>query len=67
MEGSWMERGRKGKGGQNPLWEETGEVKSGQEFEQRCLAVGEEELGVATRKSKTSGTQEIPRTQQGGH
>jgi hypothetical protein len=38
-----------------------------QEFERRRVAVGEGDLGVATRKSQMPGTQEIPRTQQGGH
>ena len=39
----------------------------GQEIEQRCVAMGDGELGVATRKSQMPGTQEIPRTQQGEH
>jgi hypothetical protein len=39
----------------------------GQEFERRYLAVGDEDLGVATRKSQMTGTQEVPRTQQGCH
>jgi hypothetical protein len=59
---------------ENNLWEIEGEKREqengeqfrygrsieGQEFECRCVAVGERELGVATRKS-----QEVPRTQQG--
>ena len=38
----------------------------GQEFESRCVVVGEGEQGVATRKSQMPGTQEVPRTQKGG-
>ena len=30
-----------------------------------CVAVGKGKLGVATRKSQMSGTQEVPRVQQG--
>jgi hypothetical protein len=33
----------------------------GQEIEQRCVAMGEGELGVATRKSQMPGKQEPPR------
>ena len=44
-----------------------GESTEGQELQSRCVAVGERELGVATRKSQMPGTQEVPRTQQGGH
>ena len=36
-----------------------------QEIEQRCVAMGDGELGVATRKSQMPGKQEAPRTQQG--
>ena len=34
----------------------------GQEIEQRCVAMGDGELGVATRKSQMPGKQEPPRT-----
>ena len=34
----------------------------GQEFEQRCVAIGHGELGVATRKCQMSGLQEPHRT-----
>jgi hypothetical protein len=37
----------------------------GQEIEQRYVAMGDGELGVATRKSQMIGKQEAPRTQQG--
>ena len=37
----------------------------GQEIEQRCVAMGDEELGVATRKFQMPGKQEPPRTLQG--
>jgi hypothetical protein len=33
----------------------------GQEIEQRCIAMGDGELGVATRKSQMLGKQEPPR------
>ena len=56
----------RGKRGPVQIWEETGEKYTGQEFKRRCIVVGEGKLGVATRKSQTPGTQEIPRTQQGG-
>jgi len=36
-----------------------------QEIEQRCAAIGDKELGVATRKFQMPGKQEVPRTQQG--
>jgi hypothetical protein len=36
----------------------------GQEIEQRCVAMGDGELGIATRKSQMPGKQEAPRTQQ---
>ena len=35
----------------------------GQEIEQKYVAVGDGELGVATRKSQTPGKQEVNRTQ----
>jgi hypothetical protein len=44
-----------------------GRSTEGQEFEQRCVAVGDGELGVATRKTQMPGKQEVPRTQQGWH
>jgi hypothetical protein len=37
----------------------------GQEFEQRYVAMGDEELGVATRKSQMPGKQEPLKTPQG--
>jgi hypothetical protein len=37
----------------------------GQEIEWRCGAMGDEEMGVATRKSQMPGKQEAPRTQMG--
>jgi hypothetical protein len=36
----------------------------GQEIEQRCVAMGNGELGVATRKLQIPRKQETPRTQQ---
>jgi len=37
----------------------------GQEIEQRYVAIRNEELGLATRKSQMPGKQEAPRTPQG--
>ena len=37
----------------------------GQKIELRCIAVKDEELGLATRKSKMLGKQEVPGPQQG--
>ena len=36
-----------------------------QEIEKRCIAMGDGELGVATRKFQMPGKQEAPRTQWG--
>ena len=37
--------------------------REGHKIEQRCIAVGDWELGIATRKSQMPGKQEAPRTQ----
>jgi hypothetical protein len=37
----------------------------GQEFEQRCIEMGDGELGVADSKSQMPGKQEVPSTQMG--
>ena len=37
----------------------------GQKIEQRCVAMEDGELGVATNKSQIPGKQEAPRTKQG--
>ena len=42
-----------------------GRCTEGQEVEQKCVAVGDGDLGLATRKSQIPGKQEAPRTQQG--
>jgi hypothetical protein len=39
----------------------------GQEIEQRCIAMGNEELGLATRNSQMPGKQEPPRALRGWH
>jgi hypothetical protein len=39
----------------------------GQEIEWRCVAVGNGEMRVVTRKLQMAGTQRFPRTQQGWH
>jgi hypothetical protein len=44
-----------------------GECTKGQEIEQKCVAMGDGELGVTTRKSQMLGEQEPPRTPQGLH
>jgi hypothetical protein len=61
-EGSGRERGRgREKKQQNQVWEETGELRQeGQKIELRCVAVGNVELEVATRKFQM---QELLRSQ----
>ena len=60
-----MEEGKRGRGKREGRicyarrWERCTE---GQEIEQRCVAMGDGELGVATRKSQMPGKQEPPRT-----
>jgi hypothetical protein len=54
---------KKVKGGQNQVWEEMGRSTEPQEIKWRCIAVGDGELEVATRKSQMPGKQETPRTQ----
>ena len=44
-----------------------GEAGRSPEIEQRCVMVGDGELGIATRKFQTPGKQEVPRTQQEWH
>jgi hypothetical protein len=44
-----------------------GRCTESQEIEQRCIAMGDGELGVANRKSQMPGKQEPPRIQLGGH
>ena len=56
-------RGRGGKEGKNQVWEE---ITEGQEFEQRCVAIGDGELGVATRKSQMLGKKDTPPRTPGG-
>jgi hypothetical protein len=54
------------KRGQGQVWKKIGERSTeGQEVEQRCVAIGDGELGVATRKPQMSGKQEVPRSQLG--
>ena len=61
------ERGGEGKRGQDQArgrwgwwWEK---YREGQEIEQRCVAVGDGELGGATGKSQMLGKQGVPRTE----
>jgi len=58
-------RRRRGGGetGQDDVWDDIGEMYSGQEIEERCVRIGDGELGIATRKFQTLGKQEAPRTQ----
>ena len=42
-----------------------GDGGDGQEIEQRCVAMGDEKMGVPKRKYQMPGNQEAPRTQQG--
>jgi hypothetical protein len=61
--GTWEEVRREGeKEGGNQVWRRCTES---QEIEQRCVAIGDGELGVATRKSQMPGKQEPPRTPRG--
>ena len=56
--------GRGKRGGQDQVWEETGDMnREGQEIEQSCVAMGEGELGAGTRKSQMPRKQEAPRIQ----
>jgi hypothetical protein len=50
-----------GGGGKNQVWEEIEEMYR-EEIEQRSVAMGDGELGIATRKSQMPGKQEPPRT-----
>jgi hypothetical protein len=62
----WEGLGRKRKGGgergQDQVWEEMEEMYRGSGNGKRCVAMGDGELGVATRKSQVKGKQEHPRT-----
>jgi len=55
----WKGLGKKREGGekegQNQVWEEMEEITEGQEIEQRCVAMGDGELWVVTRKSQMPG------------
>jgi hypothetical protein len=53
---------RKEKVGSDQVWEKMGRTK-GQEIEQRCTVMWDEELEAATRKFQMPGKQEAPRTQ----
>lgn len=67
-QGSGRERGRKRKSGAgSDIGGDGGEVERVRKLniEWRCVAVGDGELRVATRKFQMLGTQDVPRTQQG--
>jgi hypothetical protein len=66
--GGWEGYGRPrggegGKGGRIKYGRRQGRWKEGQEIEQSCVAMGDEELGVTTRNFQMPGNQETPRTQ----
>ena len=61
MGGTWEEEKR----GRGKREEESGIGGDGQEIDQRCAAMGDGELRVATRKSQMPGEHEPPRTSQG--
>jgi hypothetical protein len=64
--GPGRERGREGKKGSRIRYgRRQGRNTEGQEIEWRCVAVGDGELPVTTRKSQMPGKQEVPRTQRG--
>jgi hypothetical protein len=65
-QGSGMEMGGgKKEGDRIKCGRRQGRSTEGQEFEQRYIAVGDGELGVATRKTQMPGNQEVHRTQKG--
>jgi hypothetical protein len=51
--------GKSGRIGYGKIWRRCTE---GQEIEQRCVGMGDGDLGVATRKSQKTGKQEPPKT-----
>jgi hypothetical protein len=67
MGGNW-EEGKKGRGkmvGRIRYERRQGWYTEGQEFEQRCVAMGDRELEEATSKSQMPGKPETPTNQQG--
>ena len=62
----WEELGRKRRGGGEKRRIRYGRrwrrCTEGQKIEQRCVAMGDGELGVATRKSQMPGKREPPKT-----
>ena len=54
-----------GEGRGNRCGRRVGRSTEGNDIEQKYAAVGDWELGIATRKSQMSGKQEVPRTQWG--
>jgi hypothetical protein len=69
--GGTLEQERRGRGkkkvGRISCGRSLAKCTEGQEIEQRCVAMGDGELVVVNRKSKTPGKQEDPRTQLGGY
>ena len=58
-------RKRMGEEGKNQVWKEMEEMYGHQEIEQRCVAMRDGRIGVATRKSQMLGKQEPLWTQWG--
>jgi hypothetical protein len=68
MGGTWEGKRLWGeKEGQNQVWEkmEEMEIFRGSGNSERCVAMGDGELGVATRKYEKPGKQEFPRILRG--
>ena len=61
MEG--REEGEGKKRGRIRYWRKWRRCTEGQEIEQRCIAIGDGELAIATRKSQMPGKLEPPRIQ----
>jgi hypothetical protein len=61
---TWEEerKGRAINGGRIRCGRRWGKCTEGQEIDQRCVAMGDGELGVSNRKSQMPGKQDAPRT-----
>jgi hypothetical protein len=58
---TWEKKRRgRGKGGQDQMWEETGRCIEDMETEQRCIAMGNGELGIVTSKSRGQENKGLP-------
>ena len=60
MGGTWQEeRTQRGKGGRIRYGRRRGRRTKGREIEQKCVTVGDGELGIATRMSQMTGKQDL--------